>query len=245
MLPSQQGYDRAITVFSPDGRLYQVEYAIETVKRGALAIGIKTKQGVVIAVEEKPRRLQISTTPQKIFQVDYHKGAAAAGYIPDARAQVDNARFFSQSNKLVYDEPVEVQTVAKHLADQCQQYTQYAGARPLGVSLIIVGVDNAGNSLYLTDPSGAYVLYNAVAIGANSDVATEFLEKNYSSDLTLDDAKALAIAVINLVSEVKEGSEHIKISQINSETKLFEFIQESEITKLIDMSKTKYPTTEK
>ena len=244
-MPSQQGYDRAITVFSPDGRLYQVEYAIETVKRGALAIGIKTKQGVVIAVEEKPRRLQISTTPQKIFQVDYHIGAAAAGYIPDARAQVDNARFFSQSNKLVYDEPVEVQTVAKHLADQCQQYTQYAGARPLGVSLIIGGVDNAGSSLYLTDPSGAYVLYDAVAIGANSDVATEFLEKNYSSDLTLDDAKALAIAVINLVSEVKEGSEHIKISQINSETKLFEFIQESEITKLIDMSKTKYPTTEK
>ena len=99
MMPSQQGYDRAITVFSPDGRLYQVEYAIETVKRGALAIGIKSKDGVIIAVEEKPRRLQISTTPQKIFQVDYHVGAAAAGYIPDARAQVDNARFFSQSNK--------------------------------------------------------------------------------------------------------------------------------------------------
>ena len=159
MMPSQQGYDRAITVFSPDGRLYQVEYAIETVKRGALAVGIKTKQGVIIAVEEKPRRLQISTTPQKIFQVDHHIGAAAAGYIPDARAQVDNARFFSQSNKLVYDEAVEVQTVAKHLADQCQQYTQYAGARPLGVSLIIGGVDSSGTSLYLTDPSGAYVLY--------------------------------------------------------------------------------------
>ena len=167
MMPSQQGYDRAITVFSPDGRLYQVEYAIETVKRGALAIGIKSKDGVIIAVEEKPRRLQISTTPQKIFQVDYHVGAAAAGYIPDARAQVDNARFFSQSNKLVYDEPVEVETVAKHLADQCQQYTQYAGARPLGVSLIIGGVDNSGSVLYLTDPSGAYVMYNAIAIGAN------------------------------------------------------------------------------
>ena len=147
MMPSQQGYDRAITVFSPDGRLYQVAYAIQTVKRGAIAIGNKSKDGVIIAVEEKPRRLQISTTPQKIFQVDYHVGAAAAGYIPDARAQVDNARFFSQSNKLVYDEPVEVETVAKHLADQCQQYTQYAGARPLGVSLIIGGVDNSGSSL--------------------------------------------------------------------------------------------------
>ena len=188
MMPSQQGYDRAITVFSPDGRLYQVEYAIETVKRGALAIGIKTKEGVVIAVEEKPRRLQISTTPQKIFQVDYHIGAAAAGYIPDARAQVDNARFFSQSNKLVYDEAVEVETVAKHLADQCQQYTQYAGARPLGVSLIIGGIDSTGSSLYLTDPSGSYVLYDAVAIGASSDIATEFLEKNSSKDLSLDDS---------------------------------------------------------
>jgi len=245
MMPSQQGYDRAITVFSPDGRLYQVEYAIETVKRGALAIGIKSKDGVIIAVEEKPRRLQISTTPQKIFQVDYHVGAAAAGYIPDARAQVDNARFFSQSNKLVYDEPVEVETVAKHLADQCQQYTQYAGARPLGVSLIIGGVDNSGSSLYLTDPSGAYVMYNAIAIGANSDTATEFLEKNYSSDLTLDDAKTLAVAVINLGSDYKDSSENIKMSEINSDTKLFKFINEEEIKKITDNALAKYPPQDK
>ena len=245
MMPSQQGYDRAITVFSPDGRLYQVEYAIETVKRGALAIGIKTKEGVLIAVEEKPRRLQISTTPQKIFQVDYHVGAAAAGYIPDARAQVDNARFFSQSNKLVYDEAVEVETVAKHLADQCQQYTQYAGARPLGVSLIIGGVDTSGSSLYLTDPSGAYVMYDAVAIGANSDTATEFLEKNYSSDMTLNDAKILATAVINLGSDFKEDTDHIKMSEIDLEKKLFRFIDETEIKKIVESSKTKYPPQNK
>jgi len=245
MMPSQQGYDRAITVFSPDGRLYQVEYAIETVKRGALAIGIKTKEGVIIAVEEKPRRLQISTTPQKIFQVDYHVGAAAAGYIPDARAQVDNARFFSQSNKLVYDEPVEVQTVAKHLADQCQQYTQYAGARPLGVSLIIGGVDSSGSSLYLTDPSGAYIMYNAVAIGANSDTATEFLEKNYSPDLTLDDAKILATAVINVGSDYKDSAENIKMSQISLKNKLFEFVTEEEIKKIAENAETKYPRQDK
>ena len=150
MMQSQQGYDRAITVFSPDGRLFQVEYAIETVRRGALAVGIKTSDGVVIAVDEKTKKLQISNTPQKLFQIDYHLGAAAAGYIPDARVQIDNARFFSQSNKLVYDESVEVKTVAKHLADQCQQYTQYGGARPIGVSLIIGGVDSNGSELYLT-----------------------------------------------------------------------------------------------
>ena len=116
MLPAQQGYDRAITVFSPDGRLYQVEYAIETVRRGTIAVGVKSKEGIVIAVEEKPRKLQISDVAQKIFQIDDHVGVAAAGYIPDARSQVDNARFFSQSNKLVYDEAVEVETFGRPIS---------------------------------------------------------------------------------------------------------------------------------
>ena len=127
MLPAQQGYDRAITVFSPDGRLYQVEYAIETVRRGAIAVGIKATDGVVLAVEEKTRKLQIVESAQKLFKIDDHMGLAAAGYIPDARSQADNARFFAQSNHLIYDEEVEVETVAKHLADQSQQFTQFAG----------------------------------------------------------------------------------------------------------------------
>jgi len=193
MLPQQQGYDRAITVFSPDGRLYQVEYAIETVRRGTIAVGVKCKDGIVIAVEEKSRKLQISEIAQKIFQIDDHIGVAAAGYIPDARSQVDNARFFSQSNKLVYDEPVDVETVAKHLADQCQQFTQYAGVRPFGVSLILGGVLNKTPQLYLTDPSGTYISYEAIAIGANSDQVTDFLEKTYKNDLSLDDSRDLPI----------------------------------------------------
>ena len=196
MLPQQQGYDRAITVFSPDGRLYQVEYAIETVKRGTIAVGIKCKEGIVIAVEEKPRKLQISETAQKIFQIDDHVGVAAAGYIPDARSQVDNARFFSQSNKMIYDEPVDVETIAKHLADQCQQSTQYAGVRPFGVSLILGGVVNKTPQMYLTDPSGTYISYDAIAIGAGSEEVTDFLEKTYKNDLSLDDASALATAGI-------------------------------------------------
>ena len=177
MMPSQQGYDRAITVFSPDGRLYQVEYAIETVRRGSIALGIKTKNGVILAAEEKTKKLQISKSAQKIFQIDNHIGVVAAGYIPDARSQADNARFFSQSNRLVYDEPVEVETVAKHLADQCQQYTQYAGVRPYGVALILGGVVNNTPQLYLTDPSGTYIPYNAISIGSNSDLIQDFLEK--------------------------------------------------------------------
>ena len=245
MLPAQQGYDRAITVFSPDGRLYQVEYAIETVRRGTIAVGIKTKDGIIIAVEEKPRKLQISETAQKIFQIDDHIGVAAAGYIPDARSQVDNARFFSQSNKLIYDEPVDVETVVKHLADQCQQFTQFAGVRPFGVALIIGGVnDDKKSQLFLSDPSGTYISYDAVAIGSGSEQVTEFLEKNYKSDISLEDASILATASIYLSSEDKEGTQHIRIAQIKSDSKQFEIISEEQVANLAKLAKEKYPAEE-
>ena len=245
MLPAQQGYDRAITVFSPDGRLYQVEYAIETVRRGTIAVGVKCKDGIIIAVEEKPRKLQISKTAQKIFQIDDHVGVAAAGYIPDARSQVDNARFFSQSNKMIYDEPVDVETIAKHLADQCQQYTQYAGVRPFGVALILGGVVNKTPQLYLTDPSGTYISYDAIAIGANSDQVTDFLEKTYNNDLSLDDAAVLATAGIYLSSEDKEGTNHIRMAQIKTETGLYEIIADEQITNFAKSAKEKYPHEQK
>jgi len=245
LLPAQQGYDRAITVFSPDGRLYQVEYAIETVRRGTIAVGIKTKDGIIIAVEEKPRKLQISETAQKIFQIDDHIGVAAAGYIPDARSQVDNARFFSQSNKLIYDEPVDVETVVKHLADQCQQFTQFAGVRPFGVALIVGGIDDDKKSqLFLSDPSGTYISYDAVAIGSGSEQVTEFLEKNYKSDISLEDASILATASIYLSSEDKEGTQHIRIAQIKSDSKQFEIISEEQVANLAKLAKEKYPAEE-
>ena len=241
MLPAQQGYDRAITVFSPDGRLYQVEYAIETVRRGSIAIGIKCKDGVVIAVEEKSRKLQISDIAQKIFQIDDHVGVAAAGYIPDARSQVDNARFFSQSNKMIYDEPVEVETIAKHLADQCQQYTQYAGVRPYGVALILGGVVNSKSELFLTDPSGTFLSYDAIAIGSGSEQVTDFLEKTYKDDMSLDEASSLATAGIYLSSEDKEGQSHIRMAHIKTDTGLYELVNDGQIANYAKTAKEKYP----
>lgn len=241
MLPAQQGYDRAITVFSPDGRLYQVEYAIETVRRGTIAVGIKCKDGIIIAVEEKPRKLQISDTAQKIFQIDDHVGVAAAGYIPDARSQVDNARFFSQSNKMIYDEPVEVETIAKHLADQSQQYTQYAGVRPYGVALILGGVVNSTPQLFLTDPSGTYISYDAIAIGSGSEQVTDFLEKTYNEELSLEDASVLATAGIYLSSEDKEGTSHIRMACIKTETGLYDLVSEEQIQSYAKTAKEKYP----
>jgi len=237
---ASRGYDMTPTMYSPDGRIYQVEYAIETVKRGTLAIGVRTKQGVIMAVEEKPRVLQTSNLTQKIFQVDTHIGVVAAGYIPDARVQVDNARFFSQGNRMTYDEPVEVETVAKHLADQCHQFTQYSGVRPYGVALIIAGIDQKGESIYVTDPSGTYVPYAAVAIGAGSDEVSDFLEKSYSKDMSMEDAAALAVAAINLKSESKDGIQHIKMARITNEKKSMEKISDEDLLKYSQIAEQKF-----
>ncbi len=239
MLPASAGYDRAITVFSPDGRLYQVEYAIETVRRGTLAVGIKSNDGVVLAVEEKARKLQSAAVTQKIFQVDDHIGVAAAGYIPDARMQVDHARFVAQSNRLIYDEVVDVEGIAKSIADLAQQFTQYAGVRPYGVALIIAGIDKNGQQVYLTDPSGTYIGYDAVAIGAGADQVTEFLEKSYKQDISLEEACILAAQSIYLVSEDKVGTRHIKIALIDYKDKKMRMITDEDIEKYAAKAKEK------
>jgi proteasome alpha subunit len=242
MMPAR-GYDMTPTMYSPDGRIYQVEYAIETVKRGTLAIGIQSKAGIILAVEEIPRKLQVVGITQKIFQVDDHIGVAAAGYIPDARVQVDDARMFSQSHKLIYDEQVDVETVAKHLADRCHQYTQYSGVRPFGVALIIAGVDVRGSPIFVTDPSGTFVSYTAVAIGAGAEEVNSFLEKNYKEDMSLDDAAALAIAAIEIKSEQKNGTKHIKMSKITKDKKVLEKISDADLEKYAKLAKEKFPAS--
>lgn len=157
-------YDRAITVFSPDGRLFQVEYALETVYRGATIIGIKCSEGVVIGAEEKVEsRLQDPNFSQKIYEIDEHIGAAVVGLSSDARILIDQARIYTQSNRLLYDEPIDVEMAAKRIGDLKQLYTQHAGVRPFGVSIIFGGVDKTGEKIYTTDPSGSYRAYKAVA----------------------------------------------------------------------------------
>ena len=239
MFAPSAGYDRAITIFSPDGRLYQVEYALETVRRGNLAVGVRTKEGVVLAVEEKQKKLQSTESVVKMFQIDDHVGAVGAGYIPDARIQVDSARVLAQSNRLIYDEPVDVEAIAKRIADMNQQYTQYAGVRPFGVSLIIAGVDDAGPLVYLADPTGTYSGFHAIAIGQGSDQVNDYLEKNYTSDLSLDDAVTLAIECIYLVSEDKTGTAHIKVAVVDAETKKWRRLGDQEVAKSASGAKTK------
>jgi len=174
-----RGYDMAITQFSPEGRLFQVEYAIEAVRRGTTAIVCRNNNSVVFTVEKKSSELQEVIGSEKIFKVDDHIGVAIAGLTADARVLVDRARVQAQVNILNYDEKISVKDSTLNICEYLQLFTQNAGVRPFGVSFLIAGVDSNGEaSLYLTDPSGAMWGYKAFAIGSGSTEARAYLEEN-------------------------------------------------------------------
>lgn len=227
-------YDRAITVFSPQGRLYQVEYALETVKSGSTSVGVRVDEGVVLAVEEKTQsKLQNPVYSQKLFQIDEHIGAAASGLISDARVLVDSARVYAQIFRLSYDEPSSVETIAKRIGDTMQLYTQHAGVRPFGVALLIGGVGSDGPKLFYTEPSGVVVEYLAWGIGRGSDKVKEFFESNYSSSLSLEEAKKLAIkSLIYSVDKIDENWT-AKLVFIPSDTRRYTVEPQSEVEKLV------------
>lgn len=198
------GYDRATTMFSPDGRLFQVEYAIEAVKKGSLILGMISKkdQAVVIAAEKKllPLQEEHEVGSEKLWIIDDHAIAGISGLTADARTLIDLARVKAQVHKLSYDMPIGIQEIAREIGDQCQLYTQSAGARPYGVSLLIGGIDaKEGPKLYNTDPSGSFWGYFACAIGNAQINARQILEKKYSIEMTLD-------ALLDLVIETFKGS---------------------------------------
>ncbi len=227
-------YDRAITVFSPDGRLFQVEYASETVKRGATVLGIATNSGVVLAAEERATsKLQDPTFMWKIFQIDEHVGAAVAGLSCDAHILVDQARVYAQSNRLLYDEPIDVEILTRRIGEIKQLYTQHAGVRPFGISILFGGLDKRGSRLFWTDPSGAFLAYRAWAIGAGGDAANEILEADYKDDLSTDDSILLALKCMSKVLEEKVEAQKIRIATIPAETKRFEKLTTEDVEKHI------------
>ncbi len=223
-------YDRAITVFSPDGRLFQVEYALETVNRGATIIGIACSEGIVLGAEEKiETKLQDTNFTWKLYAVDDHLGAAVVGLGSDARILIDQARIFAQSNRLTYDEPIDVEIMTKRVGDIKQLYTQHAGVRPFGVSIIFGGIDKTGSRIFSTDPSGSYRGYKAVAVGIGRETVEGILKDEYREDLSLDDAKKLAVKCLTQALVVRGEPKRIKISVIPAETQKLEVISDEEI----------------
>lgn len=225
-----RAYDRAITIFSPEGRLYQVEYALELVKRGAPIVGVSCKEGVVLAANETPESdLEDPEYFRKIFQLDDHVASAIAGLSSDARILIGQARVFCQSNKLLYDEAVDIEILARRIGDMAQVYTQHAGVRPFGVSMVLAGVDDTGSRILTTDPSGAYRGFKATAVGRKSEEANKILEENYTSDLSLEDAIKLAVDAVKTASDTEITSKNVKIAVIKSDNKTFERIPEEKV----------------
>lgn len=227
---SSAGYDRALTVFSPDGRLFQIEYAREAVKRGTTSIGVISKDGVVLAVDKKIRsKLIVPSSIEKIFKIDEHIATASSGLVADARRLIDIARNQAQVNKLQYHEPISVTGLAKYIGDLEQMYTQSGGVRPFGISLIIGGVSDDECRIYETDPSGALVEYKATAIGFGRDKALELFEDKYEDNLSLDDAIDLAIEGIFVATDGKIADDSVEISIIDKETAKYRKLEEDKI----------------
>jgi proteasome alpha subunit len=225
-----RAYDRAITIFSPEGRLYQVEYALELVKRGAPIVGIACNEGAVVVANETPEsKLEEADYHRKIFQLDQHVCAAIAGLSSDARVLINQARVFCQSNKLLYDEPVDIEALARRLGDISQIYTQHAGVRPFGVSMVIAGIDNTGTKIYTTDPSGSYKGYKAVAVGRKSDDGNKILLEDYNDEMDLDDAIKLGVKVLKASSETEMTLQNTKISIIPVKSKTFKRLSMEEV----------------
>ena len=226
-------YDRAITVFSPDGRLFQVEYAMELVNRGATILGMQCHEGVVLGAEETVDPLEEAESSWKIFKLDNHIGAAIVGLSSDARVLIDQARIYAQSNKLTYDEPIDVEVVTKRICDIKQLYTQHAGVRPFGISMIFGGVDKTGNHVFGTHPSGTYRGYKARAEGAGRETVIKILKEEYRGEMNLEDTTRLAVKCLVKALEARQLPPRIKISVIPSTTKKIEMLSDKKVAEYI------------
>jgi len=232
--PAGMGYDRAITIFSPDGKLYQVEYAFEAVKRGWTTLGVRSNSAVVLAVEKKQiMPLLDLTSIEKIFKVDDHICMTFAGFAADGRILIDYARLRALQHRLLYDEPIDVEALTKRVCDVIQSYTQHAGVRPFGVALLIAGVDGCGTHLFMTEPSGQYMSYYAIAIGSGAQAANEYLEKHYRKDMSTEETILLALKALSMVMEGKIKPELVDIGVIDAKDKVFKKLTIEEVGKYI------------
>ncbi len=230
-----RGYDMAITQFSPEGRLFQVEYAIEAVRRGTTAIVCRNKNSVVFAVEKKSSQLQEETLgSEKIFKIDDHIGVAIAGLTADARVLIDRARVQAQINLLNYDEKISVKDSTLNICEYKQVFTQNAGVRPFGVSLLIAGVDDNGPSLYLTDPSGAMWSYYAFAIGSGATEARAYLEEHYKKDIIDEELKLLPLRALKELMGDNLNKNTCDVAFILKEDKTFRLLSLDEKEELLN-----------
>ncbi|CAO1382351.1 unnamed protein product [Diamesa serratosioi] len=207
-------YDRAVTVFSPDGHLLQVEYAQEAVHKGSTAVGVRGKTAVVLGVEKKSvAKLQEDRTVRKICLLDNHVVMAFAGLTADARILINRAQVECQSHKLNVEDPVTLEYITRYIAQLKQKYTQSNGRRPFGLSCLIGGFDMDGSPhLFQTDPSGIYYEWKANATGKSAKTVREFLEKYYTPEIVESEEGAVKLAIKALLEVVQSGQKNLEVA---------------------------------
>ena len=225
------GYDRSATMFAPDGHILQVEYAEKTVRLGTASIGINCSDGVVIVADKgKKDSLIISDSIEKIYEVDEHIIASAAGISSDARILINHMRVIAQQHKVTYDSPIDVESVIRELSDIKQQYTQHPGVRPFGVALIVAGVSNGESKLYTSDITGNYFEYKAVVIGENDEKIREILRKEYNARISTEEGIKFSLKIFKKVLGDKFDIKRFNISYIENKEKL-KSLKEEEVLK--------------
>lgn len=214
-------YDRGVNTFSPEGRLFQVEYAIEAIKLGSTAVGIQTPGGVVLAVEKRVTSpLLESSSIEKIMEIDSHLGCAMSGLIADSRIMIDHARVEAQNHWFTFNEKMRVESVAQAVSDLALRFGESADgeeammSRPFGIALLIGGIDENGPQLYHCDPSGTLTRYDAKAIGSGSEGAQSELQENFHKSLSLQEAIALSLKVLKQVMEEKISASNVQVATV-------------------------------
>lgn len=221
MFLTRSEYDRGVSTFSPEGRLFQVEYSLEAIKLGSTAIGIRTNEGVLLGVEKRvTSSLLESGSIEKIDEIDRHVGCAMSGLTADARTMIDHARVEATSHEFNYDEPIKVESVTQSVCELALRFGEGGDSeervmsRPFGVALLIAGCDENGPQLYHTEPTGTFYRYEAKAIGSGSEGAQNELQQEYHSALTLAEAELLLLKVLKQVMEEKLEAKNIQVAKV-------------------------------
>ncbi|KAK2733758.1 proteasome component pup2 [Myotisia sp. PD_48] len=239
MFIARSEYDRGINTFSPEGRLFQVEYSLEAIKLGSTAIGIATSEGVVLGVEKRVTSTLLETSSvEKIVEIDAHIGCAMSGLQADARSMVEHARVESQNHRFHYSEPLKVESCTQAICDLALRFGEGADgeesvmSRPFGVALLIAGYDENGPQLYHAEPSGTFYRYDAKAIGSGSEGAQAELQNEYHRSLTLVEAETLVLKTLKQVMEEKLDAKNVQLASVTKD-KGFKIYNEEEMGRVV------------
>jgi len=242
MYATRSEYDRGVNTFSPEGRLFQVEYAIGAIKLGSTAIGISTKEGTVLASERRVTSCLLEPQSiEKILEIDSHIGCAMSGLMADARTLIDHARVEAQNHRFTFNEQMPVESVVETISDLALDFSEVKGgqqkkhmSRPFGVALLVAGTDSQGPALWCTDPSGTNTKYDAAAIGSAQEGAEAMLQEKYNKNMSLADGEELAMVVLRQVMEEKLSVSNIEIASVRQDTGRFHVYTDDEARALID-----------